>query len=109
MKTRAIHSGFLHFVGVMGILLQPYLFLGGCSTPATPDQSTNSPGQPLYSAKCGSCHRLLPPQDHTAPTWRHYVDKYGKKMTAEQKQLVLDYLTSNAAISQKINSPAKSF
>ena len=54
----------------------------------------------LYVSKCGSCHRLLPPQDYTTDQWQHYVDKYGKKMTPLKKQTVLDYLQQRAADAQ---------
>jgi hypothetical protein len=57
-------------------------------------------GYSLYASKCGSCHRLLPPQDHTMDQWRHYVDTYGKKMTQLEKQTVLDYLEQRAADAQ---------
>jgi hypothetical protein len=29
--------------------------------------------------------------------WRHYVEKYGKKMTHTEKQVVLGYLEQRAA------------
>ena len=78
--------------GVTGILLQSYLFICGCSTPANSVNPPESAAKSLYSSKCTSCHSLLPPQDYTVDTWRLYVDKYGKKMTQMEKQTVLDYL-----------------
>ena len=86
--------------GVTGILLRSYLFICGCSTPANSGDVAESSAKTLYSAKCGSCHRLLPPQDYTSDQWRLYVDKYGKKMTQLQKQTVLDYLEQRIADAQ---------
>ena len=80
-------------VSLTGALLQLYLFLYGCSAPAN---LSSSPEQALYSAKCGSCHRLLPPPDYTLAVWQDYVDKYGKKMTDLEKQQVLNYLQQDA-------------
>ena len=50
-------------------------------------------GQKLYRAKCSSCHNLIEPDSHDIQTWRLYVDKYGKKMTEQEKRSVLDYLS----------------
>jgi hypothetical protein len=101
MKRRSIKYNTLTLIaGVTGILLQSYLFMCGCSTSANSGDFADSPAKTLYSAKCASCHRLLPPQDYTSDQWRLYVDKYGKKMTQLQKQTVLDYLESQAADSQ---------
>lgn len=80
------------------LLLQLYIFMYGCSSTAGTDIGT--PGRSLYASKCASCHRLLPPQDYTAEQWRHYVDKYGEKLTPEQKQVILDYLRPRAADEQ---------
>ncbi|MHC5103775.1 MAG: hypothetical protein ACYSOQ_10215 [Planctomycetota bacterium] len=102
MKRRFITNRALaFFAGLAGILLQSYLFICGCSTPADSGNFAGSPAKTLYSAKCGSCHRLLPPQDYTSDQWRLYVDKYGKKMTQLQKQTVLEYLESRSADSQE--------
>ena len=102
MKKPTIHSWFLRCVGITGILLQLYLY--GCSAPTDMEAPPFSADHSLYSAKCGSCHRLLPPQDYSAQTWRHYVDKYGKKLTEAQKQQMLDYLIVNASGAPKTNT-----
>lgn len=101
MKSKSIkYRIFIFIAGLTGILLQSYLFLCGCSTPANSVSSAESARKALYSAKCTSCHRLLPPQDYTIDTWRHYVEKYGKEMTGHEKKQVLDYLELYAATSQ---------
>jgi cytochrome c5 len=53
-----------------------------------------SPGEMLYRAKCLSCHSVIAPGDHDEEEWRLYVDKYGKKMTDEEKRIVLGYLVA---------------
>jgi hypothetical protein len=99
MKLRSIKYRTISFIaGLTGILLQSYLFICGCSNPASSSETAN--GYSLYASKCGSCHRLLPPQDYTTDHWRLYVDKYGKKMTQLEKQTVLDYLEPRAADAQ---------
>jgi hypothetical protein len=81
------------------LLLQSYIFMYGCSNNAIAPEITG--GRALYSSKCVSCHRLLPPEDYSADSWEHYVDKYGKKMTDDQKQIVLNYLLQESANAQK--------
>jgi cytochrome c5 len=49
-------------------------------------------GERLYRAKCSGCHTLISPARHDQETWRLYVDKYGKKMSAEEKRIVMEYL-----------------
>jgi hypothetical protein len=49
-------------------------------------------GQRLYHAKCSSCHNLVEPERFDYQQWRSYVDKYGDELSAEQKQVMLDYL-----------------
>jgi hypothetical protein len=92
MKRRSIKYNTLTLIaGVTGILLQSYLFMCGCSTPANSVNPPESAAKSLYSSKCTSCHSLLPPQDYTVDTWRL------KKMTQMEKQTVLDYLELYAA------------
>ncbi len=54
-----------------------------------------SGGEMLYLAKCSSCHNIIEPSHHNKETWEIYVDEYGKKMTAEEKQAVLHYLVDS--------------
>ena len=88
---------FLVIVFISALMLQSYLFICGCSTAPERGSSTDQSDQLLYSAKCGSCHYLISPQEHDIETWVHYVHKYGKQMTDEEKQQVIDYLESKAA------------
>ena len=94
MKLRSTKYKFPLFAGLTGILLQSYLFIYGCSAPANYPVSSE---KTLYSAKCASCHRLLPPEDYTTDVWQDYVVKYGKQMTEFQRQELLNYLQKNAA------------
>ena len=54
-----------------------------------------SAGEVLYRAKCSSCHNIIAPSRHDKELWRLYIDKYGEKMTAEEKQTVLRYLADS--------------
>jgi hypothetical protein len=54
-----------------------------------------SDGKKLYRAKCSSCHNIIEPNCHNRQTWYKYVDEYGKKMTIEEKRLVLQYLVGS--------------
>ncbi|MFQ6034507.1 MAG: c-type cytochrome [Sedimentisphaerales bacterium] len=54
-----------------------------------------SDGQKLYRAKCSSCHNIIAPECYDREKWHLYVDKYGQKMTTEEKQVVLQYLVSS--------------
>ncbi len=54
-----------------------------------------SGGEMLYLAKCSSCHNIIEPSHHNKETWEIYVDEYGKKMTDEEKQAVLQYLVDS--------------
>lgn len=71
-------------MGLGGILLLSW----GCHPPSV--QLT--PGERLYRANCGSCHRLIRPQEHDGQTWVAYVEKYGKTLQPLDKQLVIEYL-----------------
>jgi len=84
--------------GILALLLQSCMLMYGCSNTASGPAAME--GRSVYASKCGSCHRLLPPQDYTADRWRHYVDKYGKKMTWAEKQTVLDYFEQCVADAQ---------
>ena len=51
-----------------------------------------SKGQMLYRAKCSSCHSVIARSRYGQERWRLYVDKYGRKITSEEKQTILQYL-----------------
>ena len=67
-----------------GILLLSW----GCHPPSV----QLSPGERLYRANCGSCHRLIRPQEHDDETWLVYVQKYGKSLQLQEEQQIMDYL-----------------
>ena len=77
---------FFWFVGMASLIMLVY----GCQNMAV--QMSN--GEKLYRAKCSSCHRVIEPVEHGEEEWRQYVDKYGKKMTDEEKRIVLGYLVA---------------
>ena len=49
-------------------------------------------GEILYRNYCSSCHALIEPARFSQKKWNMYVEKYGKKLTLEEKNLLLDYL-----------------
>lgn len=53
------------------------------------------PGAVLYSRKCSSCHNLIEPSRFDEETWRRYVEKYGQKLTIEEKQRLVYYLAGS--------------
>ena len=50
----------------------------------------------LYRAKCTACHRLYPPQNYTYQKFQAYVTKYGRGLSDEERQRLLEYLKENA-------------
>ena len=64
------------------------IFVYGCAKMAKP----MSDGEALYRSKCSSCHNTIPPSRYDKEDWRGYIDKYGRKMTDEEKRAVLEYL-----------------
>jgi hypothetical protein len=71
-------------LGAIGLLALVY----GCQNIAV----EMSHGKMLYHAKCSSCHNIIEPSRHDKKTWDIYVDKYGRKMTDQEKRAVLQYL-----------------
>ena len=64
------------------------IFVYGCAMMAKP----MSDGQVLYRSKCSSCHNIIAPSRYDKEDWQLYLDKYGQKMTDEEKRAVLEYL-----------------
>ena len=77
----------------------------GCSRKSSDANRPMSPGEKLYRANCAACHRLLAPEEHDAPTWEAYIEKYGKRLSAEEKKLVYNFLTGQEA-STEANEPS---
>jgi hypothetical protein len=49
----------------------------------------------LYSRKCSSCHHLIEPDRWDRETWHHYIERYGRKLTVEEKHRLLYYLAGS--------------
>jgi hypothetical protein len=62
-------------------------FIAGC---LPEEQKQLSEGEKLYRAKCTSCHRLLPIEDYPLEKFQEYIGKYGKEMTDEEKEILLE-------------------
>ena len=84
------------FLRVLPILL----LAAACATtgPRVPSNPHHSAGRTLYEKSCARCHALYMPRSYSAPEWRFYVRKYGRKarLTTDQKSLVFRYLAENA-------------
>ena len=52
-------------------------------------------GKDLYVSKCTACHKAYEPQLHTKDEWQKILDDMGRKakLTDNEKQLILDYLS----------------
>jgi hypothetical protein len=74
----------LWMVGPAAVLL----WLGSCGDMAT----QMSGAERLYRAKCSSCHNIIARGSHSEPSWRAYIDKYGRAMTENEKRTILQYV-----------------
>ncbi|HMG81750.1 MAG TPA: cytochrome c [Ferruginibacter sp.] len=63
-----------------------------------PDSPEAMAGKEVFTAKCGTCHGLKDPADHTAQEWVPIVKEMGKKakLNDTDKKNVLAYVQSNA-------------
>ena len=77
----------LWWLGAIGLLA----FIYGCRTISR----EMSPDEMLYRAKCSSCHNVIAASRYDREEWRLYIDKYGKKMTDDEKRMVLEYLAKS--------------
>ena len=68
------------------LIFSSALLISGC----VPEEQ--SEGYKLYSAKCSSCHRLLPPENYTIEKLEEYIAKYGKEITVEEKGRLVNAL-----------------
>ncbi|MCL1677072.1 c-type cytochrome [Elizabethkingia meningoseptica] len=52
----------------------------------------------LFNTRCGKCHDLPKPEDHTAEQWKPIMDQMAPKakLTDEEKNWVLAYVSANA-------------
>ena len=92
------------FGGVLICVAAALFVLHGCASLT----AELGEGERLYRANCSSCHRLIRPEEHDAPAWRHYVDEYGQALTHEEKRLILDFLLgARASAGQSLQPGAK--
>ncbi len=68
-----------------------FMLVYGCHNMVT----EMSDSEILYRAKCSSCHNIIAPASFGKEKWHLYIDKYGQKMTDEEKRMVLQYLTDS--------------
>ena len=77
-------------------ILASVIFLLGCMTAAKQVNAGARDPDLLYRAKCAACHRVYPPQKYTYQKLQAYVTKYGKGLSDEERQRLLEYLKENA-------------
>ncbi len=65
-----------------------FMLVYGCQNMAV----KMSDGEMLYKAKCSSCHNIIAPSRFNRDIWLRYIEKFGGKMTDEEKLVVLRYL-----------------
>lgn len=65
---------------------------------ATVSNAQFTAGKTLYTAKCGRCHKLYNPNRGNMTQWTKWINRMAPKakLTAEEKQLVTDYVSVNA-------------
>lgn len=92
MKKKIITS----IIIAVGILCscRPTLYLP-LSTNATEQQELLT-GRKIYVDHCGSCHNLHLPKEYSTEGWNTQLNKMQikAKITDEEKQCILKYLTS---------------
>ena len=77
-------------------------FLSACAPHPLPE-AESAPAQ-LYAQRCGQCHRAYDPHSMTSAMWDTQVtlmegkirDAGLQPLTAEQRKIIMDYLTRNA-------------
>ena len=78
------------------------IFLAACH--ARPLPEADSDAARTYVKRCGQCHRAYDPRSMTGAMWQTQVELMDTKirqarmepLTANQRQIILDYLTRNA-------------
>jgi cytochrome c5 len=55
-------------------------------------------GKTVYEAKCGRCHKLYKPERGNMTQWTKWIDRMAPKakLTDEEKQMVIRYVSVNA-------------
>ena len=77
-------------------------FLAACHARALPE--ADSDAARTYMKRCGMCHRAYDPRSMTSAMWQTQVELMDTKirqagmepLSADQRQIILDYLTRNA-------------
>lgn len=77
-------------------VLASVMFLLGCIAAVKQINAEARDPDLLYRAKCTACHRLYPPRNYTYQKWEAYVARYGKGLSDEERQRLLEYLKENA-------------
>lgn len=81
----------------MGAVVSVFIILlSGCMA-KTKQVNTVTPSRDLlYRVKCAACHRLYQPQNYLYQELQPYVIKYGRGLSAEDRQRLFEHLKENA-------------
>ncbi len=79
-------------VAVLGFVM----LLFGCMAATKPAFAEERDPDVLYRSKCTACHRVYPPQNYTYQKSLAYVTRYGRSLSDEERQRLLEYLKENA-------------
>ncbi len=72
------------------------LALTACAHPGEGGAQAPPDGAALYRRNCGACHRLKGPDEHDAATWSRAVERFGARLSPEEREAVTDFLVRNA-------------
>lgn len=78
------------------VVLISAMFLIGCVATTKQVNAQAQDTDLLYRAKCTACHRLYPAQNYTYQKFQIYVARYGRGLSDEERQRLLEYLKENA-------------
>jgi hypothetical protein len=87
-------------IGCVGSLPRPTPLQAQRAATRWPDATleTLQEGRTLYVARCSACHSLHLPSEYPADKWVGFVEEMASdaKLSAEQKERVIQYLVSAA-------------
>lgn len=80
----------------MKLIILGFTILAFCINSAKEADAAARGQDLLYRAKCAACHKVYPPRKYTYQKLQVYVTRYGKGLTDEERQRLLEYLKENA-------------
>jgi len=74
------------------IVLFLAMLLFGCAAIEKQAKPEISAAKKLYRSNCSICHRLYSPDVYSYQKLEHYVDKYARGISVQERQSLLEYL-----------------